>query len=196
MTYKSSPKYVFIFMGICVVGFLLQQITNQWGYLAFFPAFAREAPWMFVTSIFLHADLSHLFFNMFALFFFGIYLERMVGKKTFVMIFFLSGVFGNLGYMVTASDPFTPAIGASGSVYGLIGALAVLAPFMMIFVYGFLPMPMILAAILYGFMDFAGLFGSSGIAHGAHLGGMFVGVASGFYLRMRANRWRSKHDYT
>ena len=141
---------------------------------------------MFLTSIFLHANLQHLFFNMFALFLFGIYLERMVGRRTFVLVFFISGILGNVGYMITAPNPFTPAIGASGAVYGLIGALAVLAPFKIVFAFGLLPMPMIIAAVLYGFFDFAGLFSTSGIAHGAHLGGMFVGAALGFYLRNRA----------
>ncbi|MCZ6648660.1 MAG: rhomboid family intramembrane serine protease [Thaumarchaeota archaeon] len=143
---------------------------------------------MFVTSIFLHANLSHLFFNMFALFFVGIYLERMVGRRTFFTIFLTSGIIGNLGYLVTASNPQVPAIGASGAVYGVMGALAVIAPFLLVYVYGFLPLPMILVAVLYGLADFAGLFVPSGIANGAHLGGMFVGASYGVYLRRIARR--------
>ena len=143
---------------------------------------------MFLTSIFLHASFSHLLFNMFSLFFFGIYLEKMVGRAVFLVIFLLSGVAGSFGYLLTAVDPFGPGLGASGAVYGVMGALAVLAPRMMIFVYGFLPLPMIVAAALYALLDFAGLFVPSGVAHGAHLGGMFVGGIYGFYLRSRWKR--------
>jgi len=188
----ASPKWTFIFIALSVAGFLFQMVTNFWGYFAFFPASAFESPWMFVTSIFLHADIEHLFFNMLVLFFLGINLERSIGRKAFVILFFVSGIVGNLGYLITASDPFTPAIGASGAIYGIIGALATLAPMMMVFI-GMIPMPMILVAVFWGFTDFAGLFAPSGIAHGAHLGGMFVGIAFGLYVRwkvhLRVNRY-------
>lgn len=183
-----SPKWTFIFIGASVIGFILQKITDLWVYFAFFPALAFRAPWMFVTSLFLHADIYHLFFNMFALLFFGIYLERIIGNRAFAILFLLSGFFGNLGYLLTTDDPMIPAIGASGAIYGVIGALATLAPLMMIFIYGMLPVPMIVAAIIYGLMDFTGLFMPSDIAHGAHLGGMFLGVAFGVYLRISAKR--------
>lgn len=183
--HHPPPKWTFVFIAASVVGFLFQQVTDLWVYLAFFPAFAFEAPWMFLTSVFLHANFSHLFFNMFALFFFGVHLERMIGRRAFAVLFLLSGVLGNAGYMITTSNPFTPAIGASGAVFGVIGALAALAPTMLIFIYGVLPVPMILAAVLWGLLDFAGLFTPSGIAHGAHLGGMFVGAAFGIYVRIK-----------
>ena len=185
---NQSPKWTFVFIGISVIAFIIQQTTTLWRALAFFPSLAFRAPWMFVTSIFLHANLSHLFFNMFALFFVGIYLERMVGRRTFFTIFLTSGIIGNLGYLVTASNPQVPAIGASGAVYGVMGALAVIAPFLLVYVYGFLPLPMILVAVLYGLADFAGLCVPSGIANGAHLGGMFVGASYGVYLRRIARR--------
>lgn len=183
--YHSPPKWTFIFIAVSVIAFIIQQLTDLWIYFAFFPAFSLVAPWMFVTSIFLHANFSHLLFNMFALFFFGIYLERMIGRKAFALLFLVSGIVGNVAYLITASDPFIPAIGASGAVYGIIGALATLAPTMLIFIYGMFPMPMVVAAVLWALMDIAGLFTPSGIAHGAHLGGMLVGVLVGFYVRLR-----------
>jgi len=190
--YEQSPRWTFIFIGVAVLAFLFQQATDLWVELAFFPAFALEAPWMFLTSIFLHADISHLFFNMLGLFFFGTYLERVIGRSSFAALFLASGVLGNAGYMLTASDPFVPAIGASGALYGVIGTLATLAPLMLVYIYGFLPVPMVLAAVGWGFFDVVGLFVPSGIAHGAHLGGMFVGIAFGLYLRMRIRRLRRR----
>ncbi len=187
---EESPLWTFIFIAAAVIGFIIQALTDSWIYLAFFPAYALNYPWMFFTSIFLHADFQHLFFNMLSLFFFGIYLERRIGRRAFATLFITSGLVGNAGYLITATDPLTPAIGASGAIYGTIGALATLAPFMMIFIYGLIPVPMILAAILWGLLDFAGLFTPSGIAHGAHLAGMFVGVAYGLYLRLTVRRIR------
>lgn len=189
---RETPKWTFILIGISALGFLFQYLAGPslW-ILYFFPAISLTYPWMFVTSIFLHGDLSHLFFNMFALFFFGTYLERMVGRRAFVTLFLLSGIIGNVGYAFTASDLYIPAIGASGAVYGIIGALATLTPFMLVFFF-YMPVPMILAAIIWGFLDFAGLFSSSsGVAHGAHLLGMFVGVIFGIYVRLKVKRQMS-----
>jgi hypothetical protein len=140
---------------------------------------------MLVTSIFFHADLNHLVFNMFALYFFGSHLERMIGGRLYASLFFISGIVGNLGYMVTASSPKIPALGASGAIYGVIGSLAILAPFMIVLIYGLVPLPMIAAAFLWALMDFLGLFIPSGIAHGAHLGGILVGAVFGVYIRLR-----------
>jgi membrane associated rhomboid family serine protease len=184
----EPPRWTYIFIAVSVIGFIFQAFTNLWVYLAFFPAFAFESPWMFITSIFLHADLEHLLFNMIALFFLGINLERMVGRRNFAMLFIASGLIGNLGYLLTANNPLIPAIGASGAVYGIMGTLAVLVPRMRIFIYGIIPVPMIVLAIIWGLMDFMGLFAPSGIAHGAHLGGMFVGVAYGLYIRLKMSR--------
>src|SRR3990172_1265090 len=183
MMYETTPRWTYIFILLSLVGFVLQYVTNDWYYLAFYPGYVSVYPWMFVTSIFLHADLSHLFFNMMALFFFGTYLERMIGRRSFLVLFLVSGVIGDLGYLFTASDPLTPAIGASGAIYGVVGTLAVLAPLMMIFIYGIIPLPMFITAILWTLLDLVGLFTPSGIAHGAHLGGMVVGVIYGLYLR-------------
>ena len=151
----------------------------------FTPAYALEMPWTFITSVFFHADFTHLFFNMFALLFFGVTLENRVSKTTYLLIFFLSGIAGNLGYWLTAIDMTIPAIGASGAIYGIMGCLAVLMPFMIVYVGG-LPMPMIVAAIFWAWMEFSGVLIPVGnIAHGAHLGGLIVGISYGLQLRKR-----------
>jgi hypothetical protein len=183
----KRPKWTFILAGVCIFVFILQIIYPYWKDFAFVPAYAFERPWTFVTSIFFHADFSHLFFNMFALFIFGIYLESRIETRDFLLIFFLAGIVGNIGYMVTASDPLTPGIGASGAIYGVMGSLAILTPFAMIYA-GYIPMPMIAAAFLWGVTEFLGLFVPGSIAHGAHIFGLFLGIAYGFYLRMQARK--------
>jgi membrane associated rhomboid family serine protease len=179
-------KWTFILIASMVAVFALQGVLPLEN-LAFLPSQSFVQPWMFVTSIFLHANLSHLFFNMIALFVFGIYLESRVGSKVFMMIFLLGGIVGNFGYMVTADSPNIPGIGASGAVFGVIGSLAVIAPLAIVWL-GFAPMPMIVAAIIYGITEFLGLFVPSNIARGAHLGGLFLGVAYGLYLRSQIKR--------
>jgi len=185
---EFQPKWTYILIGVNVLVFLIQNLTDAWFLLVFIPAFALTEPWTFITSAFLHANVTHLLFNMIALFFFGTYLERMVGTTRFLIIYLLAAVVGNAGYMLTASDLFIPAIGASGAVYGVMGTLAMLTPFLMVFVMGFLPLPMIVAVVLWGLMDFFGLFVPSGIAHGAHLGGLFVGILLGLYVRRARGR--------
>ena len=173
------------FIVISVVFFVLQYILGPgiWQYFAFFPALVIKWPWTLVTSIFLHADFNHLLFNMFALFFFGSYLERLLGSNRFLIIFIAAGIVGNLGYLVTASNSMIPAIGASGAAYGLMGTLVILAPFMRVYVYGLLPVPLVVLTAVFVFIDVAGLFSPSGIAHGAHLAGLIVGIVFGLYLR-------------
>ena len=74
-------------------------------------------PWVFITSCFLHGDIMHLFFNSFALLMFGPYLEREIGARNFVILFFLAGIAGNITYFLTivmGIIPPVPALGASG----------------------------------------------------------------------------------
>jgi len=177
-------KWTFIFLIVCVFMFILQIvgiITNI--NFAFTPALVFEKPWTFVTSIFLHADIMHILINMLVLFFLGVALESRIGSTHFVILFLLSGIFGSIGYMITASDSMIPAVGASGAIYGILGALAVLMPFAIVYIYGIIPMPMIGVAVLWGLLDFFGLFTPGNVAHGAHLGGLFVGILYGFYLK-------------
>lgn len=179
-------RITFGLIAACVVVFIIQQFVDL-NQFAFTPATAFQQPWTFVTAIFLHANVSHIFFNMFALFIFGIYFESMVSERNYLALFFLSGILGSIGYMFTAADSTIPAIGASGAIYGIIGALAAMRPTAIIYL-GFLPLPMILAAVFYALTEFLGLFGPSSIAHGAHLFGLFFGVAYGLHLRHRQGK--------
>ena len=156
--------------------------------LQFTPAKALDMPWTFVTSTFMHADLQHIVFNMVGLFIFGLFLESKVRPVTFIVIYLLAGIVGNLGYMITASDSLVPGVGASGAIYGVMGVLGVIVPRASIYVMLIpIPVPMFVAVIFYAIFEFLGFFAPGNIARGAHLGGLFIGVAYGFWLR---------HQYT
>ncbi|MBI2547006.1 MAG: rhomboid family intramembrane serine protease [Candidatus Aenigmarchaeota archaeon] len=188
-------NWTLIFLVIAVLVFLLQSINIfDFDPLAFTPSLAFVHPWTFITSMFLHADTSHIFFNMFALVMFGLPLEKKIGSKKFLMIFFISGIAGGIGYMVTAQDLSIPAIGMSGAIYGIMGTLALLMPGSLVFVGGFAPMPMIVAVFFWGMLEFLGLFSPGVIARGAHLGGLFTGVLYGIYLRIKEAKSKPKED--
>ncbi len=88
------------------------------------PAIAVEGDyWRFFTSMFLHAGLFHLAFNMYALYLFGDLVEDIYGRVTFVGIYFLSGFLGGVA-SYAFGRPDVAAVGASGAIFGLIGAWA------------------------------------------------------------------------
>jgi membrane associated rhomboid family serine protease len=167
--------------------FVLQYPLDLLKYFSFVPVIAFSQPWRFITSIFLHRDFSHLLYNMLALFFFGLYLERLFNKKTYLIIFFVSGFFGNLLFLFTTYNPSLPAVGASGAIYGIIGFLAALRPYEIVYVY-FTPVPLIALAIIWAIISFVGTFIPSDIAHSAHLSGLLVGYFIGYMLKKRERK--------
>lgn len=165
-------------------------------YFSLIPALSLYEPWRIFTSMFLHADIFHLLVNSYVLFVFGIELEKRVGSKKFLEIYFASGVFASIFYSLIAIfvDPYTPAVGASGAIYGIIGALAIIAPTLLVFVY-FVPIPLLLFAIFYAILEFLGTiffaFGAkSAIAYAAHFGGILIGFIYGKKIR---NSLRKKY---
>jgi len=167
--------------------FILEYPFDLLKYFSFLPTLALLQPWRFVTSIFLHANFVHFFYNMLALFFFGSYLEKLVDRKVYLMIFFISGIFGNVLFLLTTFDSSIPAVGASGAIYGVIGALTALRPFAIVYVY-FTPMPLIVMAFIWALISFIGIFVPSEIAHAAHLSGLITGYVIGYFLKRREEK--------
>ena len=148
-------------------------------------------PWSFITSIFLHGSIAHIFFNGFALFMFGPYLERQIGTRDFILFFLAAGIIGNACYVLAILAgiiPSAPALGASGAIYGILGALSILLPSLVVYIY-FVPMPIRYATILWLALETIGTFNpNSGIASVAHLGGLLFGIAYGFYYKNKIKR--------
>ncbi|HZX20364.1 MAG TPA: rhomboid family intramembrane serine protease [archaeon] len=151
-----------------------------------------ERPWGIITAIFLHASLEHILFNGFALVLFGSILESIIGSRKFVLYFFITGIIAGVIFIlgipiiqsVQGATP-TSALGASGAIFGILGILTVLRPNLVVYL-AFIPMPMWVAAIMWAFLDFFGIFIPSNVANFAHLGGLFSGLLIGFYL----NDWK------
>ncbi|MBS3093659.1 rhomboid family intramembrane serine protease [Candidatus Pacearchaeota archaeon] len=181
----AKSKLFFIWLSVfCIIAFLLQIIIP--GFTDFFVLDDRannDEIWRFVTSIFLHGDIAHLFYNLFALVFFGIILEKKIGSNRFLLIFLVSGILAN----VFAINFYDSSLGASGAIYGIIGALTTILPFMLIFAFG-LPMPLILASILWVSGDVLrtlGAFGPTNVGTLAHLAGIAVGLFMGWSYRKK-----------
>jgi membrane associated rhomboid family serine protease len=139
--------------------------------------------WQIVSYAFLHSTDTywHLLFNMFGLWMFGSGIERYVGPRRLLACYIASVVTAALAQLTVPmmfGAPPEATIGASGGVFGLILAYAVLFPKSKVAVYFLIPMPTWLFATLYAALElFQGVTGSqSGVAHFAHLGGM-VGSA-------------------
>ena len=156
-------------------------------------AIAGKNLWTFLTSMFMHAGLGHLFVNMISLMFIGSFVERLIGKKRFLGLYMISGLFAGLFFVwiawLTKSDLSIFAVGASGAIFALGGLLAVLTPRLPVLVFFILPMPMWLAMIaLMGILWIASLSLGLPIGNVAHLGGLLIGVGYGFYLKYKYPR--------
>ena len=191
----AAYGYNNIILAICTV-FLF--ISVVFGYpviyfLALNPDKILSMPWQLVTSIFLHIYFWHFFWNMFVLFFFGSQLESRIGGKNYITLFITSGIVGNLGYLAFAyaTNSFVPALGASGAIYGVLGTLAIIAPEIRVLFFFLIPMNIRTLILIFAAVDILGISSglNTGVAHAAHLAGLFVGLYYGKKLRI-VRRWR------
>ena len=144
------------------------------------PAVKEGEVWRLATSLFQHHDFFHLFFNMFSLYIFGSLIAPILGPKRFLLLYFVSGIAGNLLWMVTSWSSFHVLIGASGAVMGIIIASAMMLPDIEMFLL-FIPFPIKLRTMAIVFICIE-LFNQisvgtmSGIAYTAHIGGFIGGM--------------------
>jgi membrane associated rhomboid family serine protease len=160
--------------------------------------------WRLITYQFIHWDLSHIFWNMFGLFFLGPSLERQWGSKKFLTFYLSCGVAGGLFYilLVTAGILLpAPMAGASGAILGVLTACAILFPHFVVFIIVF-PVPIRVAAVVLMGIAFFTVFSKGANAGGeaCHFAGIAVGAIyvlsdswrTALNLRFKASRWE-KH---
>ena len=144
------------------------------------PALLSKQPWTIITSMFVHGGLRHILFNMISLYFLGSFLIRAAGERSFLAVFFLGGVAGNILFILLA-NPYSTGIGASGAIFALGGALAVMLPRVPVLVFPIpVPIPLWAAILIFLLLSFL-----PGIAWQAHLGGLVLGLIAGLILRKR-----------
>ncbi len=149
--------------------------------------------WQLGTYMFLHAGFIHLLFNMLILYFLGTEIERTLGGRNFLIIYWVAGVLGGLGWSLLTEVGV--CIGASGAVLGLLGAYVALFPQRQITVLIFFIIPVTMRAwvlaVILGGIDFLLMAThiSSPIAHAAHLAGLVAGYSFVFVV-FKKRRWR------
>jgi membrane associated rhomboid family serine protease len=140
-----------------------------------------QQPWTIITAIFVHGGFAHIIFNMISLYFLGSFFLRAAGERSLLAVFFLGGLAGNALYILLA-PPNAMGIGASGAIFALGGALAIMVPRVPVIIFPIpIPVPLWIAIIILVCISF--LF--SGIAWQAHIGGLFLGLIAGLILRRR-----------
>jgi uncharacterized protein len=187
--YRSGEGELIPIIVLIIINFVvylainIAQFTNTsiLQYLALSRSTFLLAPWTVFTYMFTHQEFFHILANMVTLYFYGSFLNRVTGVKTFLTIYIIGGLAGGL-FVLLLSSPYSFTIGASGAIFALGGALAVLTPQLKVFIFP-IPAPMPLwVAILVGFLVLAII---PGVSWQGHLGGLLFGLAAGWYLRRR-----------
>ena len=150
-------------------------------------------PWILLTSMFLHADIAHLFFNMYALFMFGPILEHRITTRRFLILYFGSGLLAGI-----LSTPFyDAALGASGAIMGVLGATIMLMPDLQVLFFFVIPMSLRTAGMIFALLEILGAlgWGIPGVANIAHLVGLGFGLAYGWTLLRKRERYAKEFAY-
>ena len=157
-----------------IIMFLFTLVNEQFmikTFAMFYPGSPFFHPWQIVTHMFMHGGFWHIFFNMYTLFIFGLVLERAIGSKKFLVFYFITG----LGAVALL---YTPTVGASGAIYGILIGYAMMYPDSVLTLI-FPPISLKAKWFVLIFAAIELLFGVTGsitsVAHFAHLGGMLFG---------------------
>ena len=178
---SSSPQNVIYWLiGINALAFLLIPIGSRlWLYDFALSAYGVQSfkLWQPVTYMFLHGNFAHIFFNMWGLYLFGMAILPMLGTARFLQLYFLSGVSGAGLWLLLNWHSNVPLVGASGAIFGVMMAAAMLHPNMQIqLLFPPIPMTMKTFVTVYAVIEIVSELtsgGSSNVAHLAHLGGFF-----------------------
>lgn len=168
---------------------------NVFDYIALKPSniLSGRNLWTILTSMFMHGSFSHLFVNMISLFFVGNFVEKLIGRKRFLIFYLTGGIIAGLSFvflsLIFKSEFDIYAVGASGAIFALAALLMILIPRLPVLVFFIIPMPLWAGMIflLFGLWIVSYLAGLP-IGNTAHLGGFLIGLAYGIYLKMKYPR--------
>ncbi len=165
-------------------------------YIAIQPANILQGAylWTFITSMFMHGGILHLFVNMFSLFFVGSLVEKILGPKRYFYFYMSAGLLAGLFFVLSAfvfpADMQQFAVGASGALFGIVGLLVLLTPNLPVYVM-FIPIPIKMKYAGPGILIllwFISIAAEIPIGNMAHLGGLVAGIAYGIYLKKKYKR--------
>lgn len=195
---SQLPTVIFFLLIANGLIFALQQVEPRFlgYYFALWPLGSDQIPfqfWQLISYGFLHGDIMHLAFNMFALWMFGSDIERVLGTRNFAVYYLTCVVGAAIVQLIVAAvqGGHYPTVGASGGVFGILLAFGMIFPNRMVMlIFPPIPMKAKYLVILFGIMElYFGVTGREpGVANFAHLGGM----AFGFMLLQRWKRPRRR----
>jgi len=180
-TFNLTP--ILIIIAVNLLMFVATAVSSRLIFrLGLVPAVFLSQPWTIVTNLFIHSGLWHLIANMMTLYFFGGSFSRLVGDVRFLIVYFSGGILGNVLYILLG-EPLSVAVGASGAIFALGGALAVMTPKLRVIIFPIpAPVPLWIAVIggfvILSFLPF--------VAWQAHLGGLVAGLIAGYFFKRKA----------
>jgi len=195
----SNPFLTYVLLGLIVIIWVLMELAGgsqnsqvlvRFG-ANFGPLILDGETWRLFTSMFLHIGLAHLFFNSYALFIFGLEMERLYGPDRYLVVYILSGLFGSLASFASRG-PEVFSAGASGAIFGIIGMN--LAYFLLHReTFGQFGRQRVMNTLLIIGINLVFGFTVPGIDNLAHIGGLISGFALGYGL---APRYQLVDEYT
>jgi membrane associated rhomboid family serine protease len=194
-------KKLMIIMGAV---YLLQMVFNGWinYYFGLIPVLVwkKYYLWQLATYIFLHGGITHILFNLLALWMFGGELESLWGSRKFLRYFLFCGIGAGICTVILTPYQFIPVIGASGAIYGILLAFGWFFPNRLIYIYFLFPIPAKYMVIIFGLIElFSSMQGTGGgIAHLTHLGGLLFGLVYMVYptIRLKIRREYYKRKWS
>ena len=201
---KQRPITVHLII-INVIFYLATRLNQGYMYSTFalfYPTTPWFKPWQVVSYMFMHGGFWHLFFNMYSLYIFGMAVERILGQKKYLILYFLAGLGAAAAQLgVQALDPAiqnVPTVGASGCIYGIIVAFAMIFPEARLTLI-FPPVTLSakwMAIIFIGIELITGITGTqAGVAHFAHLCGALIGWLLIWWWFKRPKKDDYNHSY-
>ncbi|TFB49864.1 rhomboid family intramembrane serine protease [Cryobacterium tagatosivorans] len=190
LTGSGAPVVMYSLIGVTLFVFVLQLIpglglTDRFFYAGIFSYPGFFEPWRMLTSVFLHSTgfIFHVLLNMYMLWIFGPQLEAMLGRWRFLVLYLLGGLAGSLGVLFLA-DPRVGVVGASGAIFGLVGAMLVIQRRL-----GGNTTQLL---VLLGINFVIGFLPGVNIAWQAHLGGLVGGAILGLIFVQTRQRSQAK----
>jgi membrane associated rhomboid family serine protease len=192
LTGRGAPVITYAIIALCVLVFILQQlpligstVTQAIQYAGVYSTPIAFEPWRMLTTVFAHASILHIALNMYTLWIFGMMLEPLLGRARFAALFLISGFAGSVGVLLIA-NPLQPVVGASGAIFGMLGAFFVIQRRL-----GGNATQLL---VLVGINLVIGFIPQFGIAWQAHVGGLIGGALVGLiYTETRTvarRRWQ------
>lgn len=195
-----QPYATYTLLGVIVLFYIAQLLTISQSEETHHRIFVinfdwHTEPWTLITATLSHdpTGFFHILINGLVLFFFGPTLERLIGWKRFVILFFVAGAVASVAqvYLTHLIWGFTEhgGLGASGAILMIFGALMIVMPNEKVLIWGIIPVPFWLAGIGFALLDlFGALNPLSGVGNFAHLTGMALGIWVGWDIREKMKR--------